>query len=304
MYGTKLNLFDCPVTGRQRARTFVPWDFRTHYKSSSIIHGRYNSETRSEIESRHRRLIDEFEAIRNGQIAFSDVQQMEEIIDQELFLHTCTRTGRQLARTYVPSDLRLHYKSESVSHGYSNIHTQVQIYARHNYLINEFQAIRDGQTDAPADLDHLEIVDLEARLEHVKEEKQGEEAISVVKRRGDSSRFSHVDFTCESSKFRRVINRERLLGLTGYTVGKQGLSTTMRRDCIKEAMTLIVEGDNHHYGRPNSFVRQRHLIGVMKHLLEAARTKEKRYGHDMSAAIVMWEDDIKWLSRLPTSSYF
>ena len=303
MYGAKLNLFDCPVTGRQRARTFVPWEFRTHYKSSSIIHGRYNSETRSEIESRHRRLIDEFEAIRNGQIAFSDVQQMGEIIDQELFLHTCPRTGRQLARTYVPSDLRMHYKSDSVFHGYNNIETQVQIYARHNHLIREFQAIRDGQTDAPADLEHLEIVVREGRLEQVKEEEQGEEEpISVVKRRSDSP--IHVDFGWRSSWPRPVINREGLLGLAGYAVGKQGLSTTTRRDCIKAAMTIIVEGDNLPYGSPNSIVRQRHLIGVMKHLLGAARTKEKRYGHDMSAAIVMWEDDIKWLSRLPTSSYF
>ena len=63
---SKTELFTCPKTGRRRARTYVPSDLRSHYKSSSISHGVYNIDTRDEIDTKHRHLIVEFEALREG----------------------------------------------------------------------------------------------------------------------------------------------------------------------------------------------------------------------------------------------
>ena len=67
MTDPKLSLFTCSKTGRRRARTHVPSDLRSHYKSSSISHGVYNIDTQDEIDTRHRHLIVEFEALREGQ---------------------------------------------------------------------------------------------------------------------------------------------------------------------------------------------------------------------------------------------
>lgn len=291
---TKLNLFDCPVTGRKRARTSVPWDLWKHYKSSSVIHGVYNSDTRDEIDSRHRRLINDFEAISKGQIAFSDALKLKEIIDPELHLYPGLRCGGLAARTYVPSDLTVHYESGSVSHGYYNKFTRAQINVRHRHLISEFEDFRDGRIDVPADLENLEMPDQEDFLEHI-EEAHGEEASLSVTNRG---------FSLRTSRGIIEIGGKRLLGFFGYSVGKKGPPAKLRRDCIRSAMTIIVQDDGYTYGKPNSRTRKNHLIGNMMFLLEAARTKEKHYGHDMSTAVGMWEEDIEWVRRLPTSSHF
>ena len=66
--------------------------------------------------------------------------------DPKLSLFTCSKTGRRRARTYVPSDLRSHYKSSSISHGVYNIDTQVRDENDRHLILSEASGAR-GQAD-------------------------------------------------------------------------------------------------------------------------------------------------------------
>ena len=130
----KLSLFTCSKTGRRRARTYVPSDLRSHYKSSSISHGVYNIDTRDEIDTRHRHLIVEFEALREGR---TDVQPILQQTPRELTIAGLLR----LWLDDVQSDLKAQRLSERASKealGYAQRIAKEINFEHGNVLVKEF----------------------------------------------------------------------------------------------------------------------------------------------------------------------